>query len=150
LGRELVEEALEAPRPGPGNGERWDDFGLAIDVVEAEGEAEGAVLIDGRLNVLSELGALENSGVIGREHSDVEAIGEEAGLNGGESVHGVLSDGDGDAFDGEALLGVDGLVGGDEGAVLNADDGEGEGAVAGVFGGAGSRGAAGVGGPRVF
>ncbi len=56
--------------------------------------------------------------------------------------------GEGNAFDGEAFLGVDGLVGGDgigdEGGdvsgVLDADDGEGfgiEGVLAGVLGGAG-------------
>jgi hypothetical protein len=56
--------------------------------------------------------------------------------------------GEGDALDGEALLGVDGLVGGDGvsdkggdvGGVLDADDGEGfgiEGVLAGVLGGSG-------------
>ena len=60
--------------------------------------------------------------------------------------HGML--GEGDAFDGGAFLGVDGLAGGDGvgdtgidlGAVLDADDGEGvgvEGVLAGVLGGAG-------------
>jgi len=83
----------------------------------------------------------------------------DANLDGGETVHGVLSDSD--AFDTEALLGVDWLFGGDgagdEGgdasAVLNTGDGEGEGAVAGILRGAGltlfgtgSGGAEGVGG----
>jgi hypothetical protein len=60
--------------------------------------------------------------------------------------------GEGDAFDGVALLGIDGLIGGgprehpvgdegrDGGAVLDADDGEGfgvEGVLAGILGGAG-------------
>ena len=175
FGRELVAEALEAVKIVDGAAvetlglgleaeKDGNDFGLAIDLVEAEGEPESSVLINGGRNVLAELGALENFGVFGREHSDVEAVGEEAGLDGGETVHGVL--GDGDAFDGEALLGVDGLVGsdgvgdegGDAGAVLNAVDGEGvgvEGALAGILGGAGltffgtgSGGTAGVGGPR--
>jgi hypothetical protein len=67
-----------------------------LEAEKGEGEPESAVLIDGGRNVL---GALDNFGVFGREHRDVEAVGEEAGLNGGQTVHGVL--GDGDALDGE-------------------------------------------------
>ena len=82
----------------------------------------------------------------GAFHGCVEAVGEEAGFEGVHAEHGVL--GEGDAFDGGAFLGVDGLVGGDgvgdeagdSGAVLDADDGEGvgvEGELAGILGGAG-------------
>ena len=91
----------------------------------------------------------------------VEAIGEHAVFEARGAEEGLL--GEGDAFDGEELLGVDGLVAGDEVfaeagdfvEVFEADDGEdggGEAVFAGVlggagfaFGGAGAGGAGGVG-----
>ena len=75
-----------------------------------------------------------------------ETGGEEAGFEGVHAERGVL--GEGNAFHGDAFMGVDGLVGGagirdeggDVGAVLDADDREGFGikaVLAGVLGGAG-------------
>jgi hypothetical protein len=86
----------------------------------------------------------------------VEATGEEAGFEACDAEDGLL--GEGDALDGEQLLGVGGLVDGDKiGAevrdfleVFEADDGEsggGEAVLAGVLGGAGlAPGGAGTGG----
>ena len=136
--------------------ERGGDVGLAGEAIEAGGEPVGAVLFQGDVDTVGELRPLEDVGFGGTFHGLVEAVGEEAGFEGVHTEHGVL--GEGDAFDGVAFLGIDGLVGGDGvgyaggdlGAVLDADDGEGvgvEGAPAGVLGGAGfALGGAGSGG----
>jgi hypothetical protein len=81
--------AMEALGLGLKAKNRGGDVGLPAVAMEAEGEPVGAVLVEG----------------------DIEAVGEEAGFEDRRAAHGVL--GDGDAFDGVALLGVDGLVGGD-------------------------------------
>jgi hypothetical protein len=157
LGRKLVAElaeavevfygaAVEALGLGLAAKEGGGDIGLAVEDIEAVGEPEGAVLGEGCLDVFADLGSLEDVRVRWAAHSVVEAVGEEAGFEGVHAEHGVL--GEGDALDGEAFLGVNGLVGGDGvgdeggnlGGVLDADDGEGvgiEGGLAGVLGGAG-------------
>ena len=95
---------------------------------------------------MADLGSLEDIRLGGAAHGVVEAVGEETGFQGVHAEYGVL--GEGDAFDGEAFLGVDGLVGsdgigdegGDLGSILNADDGEGvgiESVLASVLGGSG-------------
>jgi len=122
------------------------NIGLAVEDIEAVGEPEGSVLGEGGLDALADLGSLEDVRLLGAAHGLVEAVGEEAGFEGVHAEHGVL--GEGDALDGEAFLGVDGLVGGDgvggeggdSGSILHADDGEGvgiEAVLAGVLGGAG-------------
>jgi hypothetical protein len=68
--------------------------------------------------------------VVGGVESFVEAGGEEAGLQAGGAQDGLLSEGH--ALQGEELLGVDGLVDGDEigleaidfAGIFEADDGE--------------------------
>ncbi len=94
--------------------------------------------------------------VIAIDEDFVEGGGAEAGLHAGDAEEAVL--GEGDAFEGEEFLGVDGLVGGDEVgaeavdgvAVFGVDDGEGvggEGVFAGVLGSSGfAGGGAGAGG----
>jgi hypothetical protein len=162
--------AMEALGLGLKSKKRGRDFGLPGEAIEAEGEPVGAVLFEGDVDAGGEFGAIEDEWVGGAGHGLVEAVGEEAGFEDGHAAHGVF--GEGDAFDGVALLGIDGLIGGgprehpvgdegrDGGAVLDADDGEGVGVervladVLGragfAFGGFRSGGFAGVGGPRVF
>jgi hypothetical protein len=119
---------------------------LAVEDSKAVGEPEGAVLGARDIDVIADLAAFEDVGIVGADHGSFQAVGEEAGFEGVHAEQGVL--GEGDAFDGEALLGVDGLVGGDGigdeggyvGGILDADDGEAvgiEGVLAGVLGGAG-------------
>jgi hypothetical protein len=106
-------------------------------------------------------GIHEADGFAGVVEELVEAGGEETGFEAGAAEDGVL--GEGDAFEGEELLGVDGLVEGDEVIpeagdfleIFEADDGEGragEQVFAGIlgrpgfaFGGAGAGGPGGVG-----
>ena len=157
LGRELVAELAEAVEVFDGAAveafglgleaeEGGGDIGLAVEDIEAVGEPEGAVLGARDFDVVADLAAFEDVGIVGADHGGFQAVGEEAGFEGVHAEKGVL--GEGDAFDGEAFLGVDRLVGrdgvgdegGDVGGVLNADDGEGfgiEGVLAGVLGGAG-------------
>jgi hypothetical protein len=103
--------AIEALGLGLEAQERGADVGLPIEYVEAERKPIGAVLGERDLDALGELGLIEDEGVGGAGHGLVEAIGKKAGLEGVHARHGVL--GEGDAFDGGAFLGVDGLVGGD-------------------------------------
>jgi hypothetical protein len=127
--------------------------------VEAFGEEEVAVLgagdfdiaIAGELLIHGEEGL-----VVGDIEGFIEAGGEEAGFEAGGAADGLL--GDGHAFEGEQLLGVDGAVDGDEAAlevgdfleVFEADDAEGGAGIAvadGVAGGDGlALGGAGAGG----
>jgi hypothetical protein len=90
-------------------------------------------------------GIHEADGFAGVVEGLVEAGGEETGFEAGAAEDGVL--GEGDAFEGEEFLGVDGLVEGDEVVaeagdfleVFEADDGEGragELVFAGILGGA--------------
>ena len=138
--------AMEALGLGLKAEERGGDVGLAGEAIEAEGEPIGAVLFERDVDAGGQIGAIEDEWLGGAGHGLVEAVGEEAGFEDGHAAHGVF--GEGDAFDGVAFLGIDGLVsrdgigdeGGDGGAVLNADDGEGVGVevvLAGVLGGAG-------------
>jgi hypothetical protein len=126
--------------------------------VEAFGEGVGAVLglRDGDIAIADELLGHADEELAGGVEGFVEAGGEEAALEVGDAEHGLL--GEGDALDGEQLLGVDGPVDGDEiGAeagnflkVFEADDGEvrgSEAVLAGVLRGAGlAFGGAGAGG----
>jgi hypothetical protein len=126
--------------------------------LEAIGEGEGAVLglSDGDVAIADEVLGHADEEAAGGIEGFVEATGEEAALEVGDAEHGLL--GQGDALDGEQLLGVDGPVDGDEvGAemgdfleVFETDDGEvrgGEAVLAGVLGRAGlALGRAGTGG----
>jgi hypothetical protein len=122
--------------------------GLAGHAVEAVAEQEVAVLGAGDFDiaVAGDDGVHEADGLAGAVEGHVEAGGEETGFQAGAAQDGLL--GEGDAFEGEELLGVDGLVEGDELVaemgdfleVLEADDGEGragELVFAGILGGAG-------------
>jgi hypothetical protein len=148
LGEDLV---AQEQRPGVGSP-------VAGHALEAIGEGEGAVLGlgDGDVAIADEVLGHADEEAAGGVEGFVEATGEETALEVGDAEHGLL--GQGDALDGEQLLGVDGPVDGDEiGAevgdlleVFEADDGEvrgGEAMLAGVLGGAGlAFGGAGAGG----
>ena len=112
--------------------------------VEALGEGVGAVLglRDGDVASADELLGHSDEEAAGGVEGFVEASGEQAAFEVGDAEHGLL--GQGDALDGEQLLGVDWPVDGDEiGAeagdlleVFEADDGEvggGEAVLAGVW-----------------
>jgi hypothetical protein len=135
--------------------------GLAGHAVEAVSQQVIAVLGAGDFDiaVAGDDGVHQADGLAAVVEGLVEAGGEEAGFEAGAAENGVL--GEGDAFEGEDLLGVDGLVEGDEVVaevgdfleVLEADDGEGragELVLAGILGGAslalGGAGAGGAGG----
>jgi hypothetical protein len=137
--------------------------GLAGHAVEAVSQQEVAVLGAGDFDiaVAGDDGVHEADGFAGAVEGHVEAGGEESGFQAGAAEDGVP--GEGDAFESEELLGIDGLVEGDEVVaemgdfleVLEADDGEGragELVFAGILGraslalgGAGAGGAGGVG-----
>ena len=114
--------------------------------LETFGQGVGAVLSCRDFDTAGEVvGQGEGQGAIVRE-GGVEARGEQAGFESGAAEEGLLREGD--ALDGEQLLGIDRLVGGDEvlleagdGVELfQADDGEvggGEAVLAGVLGGGG-------------
>jgi hypothetical protein len=129
---------------------------------EALGEAEIAILGAGDFEVVSEdFGEELVNGEAFGVHDLIEADGEEAVFEGGAAEQGLL--GEGDAFDSEEFLGVDGPIAGDgvspevgnDVDFFEADDGEvfgDEGVLARVlgragfaFGGAGSSGVLGVG-----
>jgi hypothetical protein len=125
---------------------------LTNQAAEAFGEGEVAVLGAGDFQVAYQLLAHGDDGVSGGVQGFVQASGEEAGFQAGGAEQRLL--GEGDAFDGEQLLRVDGLVDGDQVGfevgyslqVFEADDGElggGEDVAAGGAGGA--RGRAGAG-----
>jgi hypothetical protein len=137
LGEDLV---THEQRPGVG-------YLAGGHAVEAFGEGVGAVLglRDGEIAIADELLGHGDEETAGGVEGFVEASGEETALEVGDAEDGLL--GQGDALDGEELLGVDGPVDGDQvGAevgdfleVFEADDGEvrgGETVLAGVLGGA--------------
>jgi len=107
--------------------------GFAGHAMEAIAQQEVAVLGAGDFDiaVAGDDGIHEANGFAGAVEGLVEAGGEETGFEAGAAEDGVL--GEGDAFEGEELLGVDGLVEGDEVIpeagdfleVFEADDGEG-------------------------
>jgi len=107
--------------------------GLFDHAVESFAEHVVAVLGVGDLEIAGEFLRHEEEGVAGGVEDLGEAGGEQAGLEARGAEEGLL--GEGDALDGEELLGVDGLVDGDEiGSemvdlleVFEADDGEGGG-----------------------
>ncbi len=137
---------LIAEEEGPGGGV------LAVHVMEACGEAVEAILHAGfflhHVGIAVEVLMQGDEGgfVLDVEEGSVERVGEEAGFEASDAEEVVL--GEGDAFDGEEFLRVDGAVDGEEVgaeaidrfAVFDFDDGE-VGAVeamlAGVLGGAG-------------
>ena len=142
------------------NGPGWGVFPGVLG--EALGEAEIAILGAGDFEVVSEdFGEELVNGEAFGVHDLIEADGEEAVFEGGAAEQGLL--GEGDAFDGEEFLGVDGPIAGDgvspevgdDVDFFEADDGEvlgGEGVLARVlgragfaFGGARSSGVLGVG-----
>lgn len=125
---------LVAEEEAPGGGV------LHVDAMEAVGE-EVALGLE-FVGIVVEF-AIERDGggfLIALDEDFVERSGAEAGFDAGDAEEAVL--GEGDAFEGEEFLGVDGLVGGDEagaeavdgGAVFDGDDGEGVGGE-GVFAG---------------
>jgi hypothetical protein len=112
LGREHVAEleeaveildgtAIEAFGLGLKAEKDGGDVGLADVAIEPKGERVGVVLSGTNFKALGELGMTEAVRVHG---SLLEGVGEEAGLQGVETADGVL--GEGDAFDGVALMGV--------------------------------------------
>ena len=146
---------LVAKEKGPGGG--------ALDVHFMEAVCEEVVIRLGRIGLLFQFIVKGDSGriLVALEEDFVECGGAESGLDASDAEEVVLSESD--ALEGEDLLGVDGLVDGqqvsaeavDGIAVLDGDDGEagaGEGVFAGVLrcsglagGGAGAGGELGVG-----
>jgi hypothetical protein len=121
---------------------------VAGHTLEAIGEGVVAVLGFGDFDIAMAYEVLGHGDkeLAGGIEGFVEATSEKAGFEAGDAEHGLL--GQGNALDGEELLGVDGLVNADEiGAkvgdfleVFEADDGEvgaGEAVLTGVLGGAG-------------
>lgn len=157
---ELLEgAAVEALSLGLVAEEQAEGVGEVVEAVEALGEGEVTVLPVGDLDAVGQLRLHGDPETVAAGEALVEAGSEEAGLEAGEAEEGLL--GDGDALEGEELLGVGGLEVGDEVgaeagdgiAVLQADDGVvggGEAVAAGVLGRAGlafgSTGAGGAGG----
>jgi hypothetical protein len=107
--------------------------GLFDHAVESFAEHVVAVLGAGDLEIAGEFLRHEEEGVAGGVEDLGEAGGEQAGLEARGAEEGLL--GEGDALDGEELLGVDGLVDGEEVGsemvdfleVLEPDDAEGGG-----------------------
>jgi hypothetical protein len=140
--------------------EEGKTVGVFVEAVEAFGEEVVAILGLGDFVIfVDEAGADAHQGATVAIDGFVEAGGAQAGVEEFNAEEGLLSEGD--AFDGEEFLGVDGPIDGDEvfteaGDVvefLEADDGEGgggEAVLAGVLGGAGfafrGTGAGGLGG----
>lgn len=110
--------------------EQDPDVGAARHALEAEGEDVIAVLLAGDVGVVRELVGHEGHRLIVGGESFVEGVGEQAGFEAGHAEQSQLSDGD--ALDGEQLLGVDRLVVVDEVGfearefldVFEADDGK--------------------------
>jgi hypothetical protein len=75
-------------------------------------EAVVAVLVARDLDVIDEIVGQKDERLFGGGHGQVEARGEETGLEAGGAEKRLL--GEGDALDGEKFLGVDGLVDRDE------------------------------------
>src|ERR1039457_424135 len=126
--------------------EQAPTVGGVDEALEAFGEEEVTILgLDDSNIVVDEVAADADQGPAVAAEALIEAVGEQAGFEAGGAEEGLL--GEGDALDGEELLGVDGLVAGDEvfaeaGDIvdfLEADDGEGgggEAVFAGILGGA--------------
>jgi hypothetical protein len=137
LGLSLV---AEEERPGVGLGGEAEEAG-GEEVVAVLGAGDFDIAIAGEGLVHGEEGL-----IVADAEGFVEAGGEEAAFEAGGAEDGLL--GEGHALQGEELLGVDGLVGGDEVGfevsdflkVFEADDAEGrrgEAVLDGVTGGAG-------------
>ena len=118
----------------------------ASESLEAGGEAQTAVLGFGDFDVAAKVVGEETPGIAGGGDGLVHGLGEESGLEGGHAEEVEL--GESDALDGEELLGVGGMVGGDgvlaevgeSVELFETDDGElrgGESVFAGVLGGTG-------------
>ena len=126
--------------------EQREAVGFASQDLETLGQGAGAVLGPGDFDIADEVvGEGIDQAAIAIEGL-VEATGEESGFESGGAKQGLL--GEGHALDGEKLLGIDGLVDGDEVLAeagdgvdfFEADDGEvggGEAVLAGVLGGDG-------------
>ena len=115
LWRELVAElaeavevldgaAIEALGLGLEAEESGGEIGLTAEDFESVGEPKSAVLGARDFDVIADLAAFEDLGIGGADHGGFQAVGEEAGFEGVHAEHGVL--GEGDAFDGEAFMGV--------------------------------------------
>jgi len=159
----LYGPAVVAFRLGLVAQQEGETVGLAGHAMEAIAQQVVAVLGAGDFDIAiaGDGGVHEADGFAAAIEGRVQAGGEVAGFEAGAAEDGVL--GEGDALQGEELLGVDGLVDGDEVVaeagdfleVFEADDGEGrsgEDVFAGVLGrvglalrGAGSGGFGGVG-----
>ena len=96
---------LIAQEEGPG-------VAVAGYAAEAFGEGVVAVLGTGDFQVADQVFGHGDDGVAGTVQGFVQAGGEEAGFQAGGAEQGVL--GEGDAFEGEQFLGIDGPVDGDE------------------------------------
>jgi hypothetical protein len=138
--------AVEALGLGLEPEENGDDARLPMKSKDTMAGPIGAALLESDLDAVGDLGVFEDPGLGGTLHGFLEAVGEEAGLESVEPEDGEV--GEGDAINGEALLGSDGAEGGDgvgaevgdELGVFNADDGilgGVEGGLAGVLGGSG-------------
>jgi hypothetical protein len=122
--------------------EQGPTVGLAYHAMESFAQQPVTVLgaRDFDIPITDEFRAHEEHGVTGGVEGLVEASGEEAGLEARGAEDSLLREGD--ALDGEELLGIDRLVDGDEVGseigdfmeVFEADDGEGGGSEA-VFAG---------------
>ena len=100
--------------------EEREAVGVASQDLETSGQGVGAVLGPGDFDVAGEVvGEGVDQAVIAIE-GFVEAAGEQSGFESGGAKQGLL--GEGHALDGEKLLGIDGLVEGDE-VLLEAGDG---------------------------
>ncbi len=116
---------------------------VAIQAEEAVGEGIIAILLAGDFDIADHLGLHRHEEAVMGVEGFVETAGEEAGLEAGGAAHAVL--GDRNLLDGPKLLGIDGLVDGDEVLfkagdllmVLDADNGK-AGGGEGVFAGVGS------------
>ena len=142
----LDRAAVHALRLGLIPQEQRPTAGLLDHAVEAFGEGVVAVLLARDLQAAGEFFGHQEQGLAVGGEGFVEAVGEQAGLEAGGAEERLLRQGD--ALDGEELLGIDRLVDGDEVGlemgdfvdVFEADDGErgsGEAVLAGVLGGAG-------------
>jgi len=114
--------------------------------LKALGQADVAVLQASDFEILGEIGVQQGGRMILIADGEIEASGEEAGLERGSVKKALL--GDGEALEGEEFLRVDGLVSGDEIGLEMGDrlevfepsdgeDGSGEAVLAGVLSGAG-------------
>src|ERR1039458_9002968 len=86
--------AVEALGLGLHAQQEGGDVGPSGMAIGAEGEPIGAVLFEGDIDAVGELGSIEDEWAGGASRGSVEAVGEEAGFEGVHAGHGVLGEGD--------------------------------------------------------